>query len=125
MTVTPEMRKQYFGQLPRVTYVPDNQTRCEAYRWGHMPLWALFRDVLPNKTDEERRERLAQQRCKKRAVFRFKKLKRSQFARSGLYCWTHMSNQVTNDPLEAKTSRRWTEAHPPEWANKSERQVSA
>lgn len=87
MRVTPEQRKQWIGEFPRIKYLPDSKEQCDYFR--------------------------SKGRCKLRAVFRFKSLKRS-WAKDGMYCWTHLSMQL-EEPLEGAAVKEWSEKHVPEW----------
>lgn len=100
-----EERKQWIGSHPRITYLGRaGIDDCDA---GAGPVIGVGRATRHKR------------KCKLRAQFKLVALETSD-AVSGLYCWTHLSDQLTNDGTgrEKKAFERWAAKHVPPWQDK-------
>jgi len=82
------------ARLSWVTRLEKTQP-CDGYRYSHMPLYA-----------RGNQEVMDRYKCKNRARWKFRSLKRS-WAKDGIYCWSHLiSCGLRGDMLEdARTDK--------------------
>lgn len=102
-----EERKQWIGSHPRLTYLGRNYAlSCDA---GAGPLVGTGRGTRHKRG------------CKNKAQFKFVALAKSD-AVSGLYCWTHLTMQIGDEPTgrEKKAFDRWAAKHEPPWQDRWE-----
>jgi hypothetical protein len=88
-------RQAKVAELPWVRRLKVSPGRCQGYKYGHMPLKALYRmgsrPPVPGLKEKYR--------CTNAAWWRFRALKRSS-GQDGDYCWVHLNAQLTRDQLE-------------------------
>lgn len=93
-------RQDMAARLPWVTRLKVSPGRCEALKYGHMPLKALF--TMGGRPPEGTEK----YRCKNAAWWRFRALKRSR-ARDGDYCWSHLfAHGLQHDEVEYDRANR-------------------
>lgn len=102
--VSNEERKQWIGSHPRITYLGrNNAATCDA---GAGPVVGVGRATRHKR------------KCKLHAQFKFVALASSE-ATSGLYCWTHLSDQINEiTGREKKWFERWANKHVPPWQDR-------
>lgn len=103
-----EDRKQWIGSHPRITYLGRKYALdCDS-------------DAGPYKGTGAGTRRRHRRGCKRKAQFKFVALATSE-AVSGLYCWTHLSDQINEvTGREKKMFERWANKHIPPWQDKWE-----
>lgn len=97
-------RRDFLRRHPRIRYQVMTQT-CDGYRWGRMPLKALFAD-MPG-YDSSLKERY---RCRVPAHWVFRALKPrggwDTMAHDGVYCTAHLYSELEH-PREWEHFRHW------------------
>lgn len=102
MTLTKAERIHITESIPWVKVV-KRDIPCDGIRWNKVPLKALYDHGGKPATG------LDKYRCKNKAKWSFRALKRPQFpARDGNYCWSHLhSSGLFYNNEETQRFERW------------------
>ncbi|SRR5258706_9231232 len=103
MALTSIERRELFSACPWI-YRLKVSDRCDDYKWSKMPLKAVYSMHGREPTGME------QYRCKNRAWWEFRALKRGtpMPAKDGMYCWMHLIHHAIHyNPEEQRRFDRW------------------
>lgn len=89
-------------RLPWVTELKDKTLPCEGIKWGTVAL----KDLYPSSSGKSPRGLQPRSRCKNKARWYFKALKKSR-AMTGNYCTIHLVCAIDNHEEEVERVTRW------------------
>ena len=102
-------RKMNMARLPWVKKL-DRPTTCDGIKWSTVALKDIY-EHGPLSDPQPPRGIQDKSRCKNRAWWHFKPLKRS-YSKEGNYCWKHLIYRgVYGDMLEEARTNKWYQKH--------------